>query len=49
MRDYYTKRQIFTAWVKKKLGIKSPSALIVSDGKYEYDYDYIMKKERKND
>ena len=37
MRDYYTKRQIFTAWVKKKLGIKSPSALIVSDGKYEYE------------
>ncbi len=47
MRDYYTKRQIAIAWVKKKLGIISPSAMYTSNGKYKYAYDYMMKKEVK--
>lgn len=43
MRDYYTRFEIFIAWVKKLLGIRSPSAILCSDGKYEYAYDFIMK------
>lgn len=49
MRDHYTRGQIAIAWVKKKLGIVSPSALYLSSGKYKYGYDYIMRKEQKND
>ena len=45
-RDYYTKREIFIAWIKKKLGIRSPSAFYCSDGKYEYAYDFIMKNKK---
>lgn len=45
MRDYYTDFEIFVAWIKKKLGIKSPSAIYCSGGKYEYAYDFIMKTE----
>lgn len=46
MRDHYTKGKIAIAWVKKKLGIVSPSALCVSNGEFKYDYDYIMRKEK---
>ena len=42
VRDYYTNGEIFIAWVKKLLKIKSPSAIWCSDGKYKYDYDFIM-------
>ena len=46
-RYYYTKWEIFVAWIKKLLGIKSPSAIYCSDGKYEYAYDFIMKTKSK--
>lgn len=46
MRDHYTKGQLAIAWVKKKLGIVSPSALYVSNGKYKFAYDYMMRKEK---
>lgn len=49
IRDHYTRGQIAIAWVKKKLGIASPSALRLSNGKYKYAYDYIMRKEVHND
>ena len=29
---------LFNAWIKKHLGIKSPSAMILG---YEYEYDYL--------
>lgn len=44
-RDFYTPFEIFVAWIKKQLGIQSPSAIFCSDGKYKYDYDFIMKTE----
>lgn len=47
MRDYYTPFEIFVAWIKKLLKIKSPSALYCSGGKYEYAYDFIMKTKAK--
>ena len=43
LRDFYTDGEIFIAWIKKLLKIKSPRAFYCSDGKYEYDYDFIMK------
>lgn len=45
VRDCYTPLQIIVAWIKKLLKIQSPSAIYCSDGKYEYDYDFIMKTE----
>ena len=42
-RDYYTWYEIVIAWFKKQLGIKSPSAILTSQGYYEYEYDFIMK------
>lgn len=30
--------KLFIAWIKKHLGIKSPSAVILG---YEYEYDYL--------
>lgn len=30
--------KLFIAWIKKHLGIKSPSAMILG---YEYEYDYL--------
>ena len=35
--------KLFIAWIKKRLGIKSPSTVILG---YEYEYDYL-KIERK--
>ena len=49
VRDYYTNGEIFIAWVKKKLGIQSPSAIWCSDGKYKYDYDFIMNAKLRDD
>jgi hypothetical protein len=49
MRDYYTPFEIFVAWIKKLLGIKSPSAIYISEGKYEYAYDFIMKTKRRGE
>ena len=49
LRDYYTNKEIFIAWIKKKLGIQSPSAILCSDGKYKYDYDFIMKTEKRGE
>ena len=43
-RYYYTKWDIFVLWLKKKLGIKSPSTILITDGKYEYEYDRITYK-----
>ena len=44
-RDYYTWYEIVIAWFKKLLGIKSPSAILISRGKYEYEYDFILEKD----
>ena len=44
-RDYYTWYEIVIAWFKKLLGIKSPSAILISQGKYEYEYDFILEKD----
>lgn len=30
--------KLFIAWIKKHLGIKSPSTVILG---YEYEYDYL--------
>lgn len=43
MKTDYTERHLFAAWLKKLLGIKSPSALFNSCGRYEFEYDFIMK------
>ena len=43
MRVYYTWYEIVIAWFKKLLGIKSPSAILISQGKYEYEYDFMLK------
>lgn len=45
IRDYYTWWEIYIAFIKKLLRIKSPSAFYVSDGKYEYAYDFMVRKE----
>ena len=45
MRVYYTWYEIVIAWFKKLLGIKSPSAILISQGKYEYEYDFILEKD----
>lgn len=42
-RVYYTWYEIVIAWFKKLLGIKSPSAILISQGYYEYEYDFIME------
>ena len=44
-RVYYTWYEIVIAWFKKHLGIKSPSAILISQGKYEYEYDFMLKKD----
>ena len=44
-REFYTPFEIFVALIKKLLKIQSPSAIYCSDGKYKYDYDFIMKTE----
>lgn len=44
-RVYYTGYEIVIAWFKKLLGIKSPSAILISQGKYEYEYDFILEKD----
>lgn len=44
-RVYYTWYEIVIAWFKKLLGIKSPSAILISQGKYEYAYDFMLKKD----
>ena len=44
-RVYYTWYEIVIAWFKKRLGIKSPSAILMTDRHYEYEYDFIMKVE----
>ena len=46
IRDYYTWWEIYIAWIKKLLKMKSPSAMRVSQGKYEYAYDFMTRKER---
>lgn len=33
--------RLFIAWIKKKLGIQSPSTLIFG---YQYEYDYLKAK-----
>lgn len=45
IRDYYTWWEIYIAFVKKLLRIKSSSAICISDGKYEYAYDFMVRKE----
>lgn len=45
MRVYYTWYEIVIAWFKKLLGIKSPSAFLITQGRYEYEYDFIMRVE----
>lgn len=47
-RVYYTWHEIVIAWFKKQLGIKSPSAILISQGYYEYEYDFIMKTPKKD-
>lgn len=48
-RVYYTWYEIVIAWFKKQLGIKSPSAILISQGHYEYEYDFIMKTPKTNE
>lgn len=43
MRDYYTDWELFKMWLKKLFRIKSRSAQIISQGKYDYDFDFVMK------
>lgn len=45
MRDYYKWYEIVIAYIKKQLGIRSPSAILISQGKYEYAYDFMLKKD----
>lgn len=40
--------KLFIAYLKKKLGIVSPSAWFNSGGKIEYEYDWIRYQERNN-
>ena len=42
IRDYYSWWEIYIAFIKKLLGIKSPSAIYISDGKYEYKITYCL-------
>lgn len=44
MRDYYKWYEIVIAYIKKRLGIRSPSAILISEGKYEYAYDFMTRK-----
>jgi len=37
--------RLFIAYLKKKLGIVSPSAWFNSGGKIKYEYDYLKEKE----
>lgn len=37
--------RLFIAWIKKMLGIHSPSMSLIG---YEYEYDYLKKKLKKN-
>lgn len=36
---------LFNAWIKKRFGIKSPSAMILG---YEYEYDYLLSQKDDN-
>ena len=45
IRDYYTWWEIYIAFVKKLLRIKSRSVIYISDGKYEYAYDFMVRTE----
>lgn len=47
-RVYYTWYEIVIAWFKKLLGIKSPSTILITQGHYEYEYDFIMKNDTGN-
>lgn len=44
-RDCYKWYEIVIAYIKKRLGIRSPSAILISEGKYEYEYDFILEKD----
>lgn len=46
IRDYYRWWEIYIAFIKKLLGIKSPSVIYISDGKYEYIYDFMVRHEK---
>ena len=49
IKDYYTWWEIYIAWIKKLFKIKSPSAMRVSQGKYMYAYDFMVRKENETD
>lgn len=36
---------LFNAWIKKRFGIKSPSAMMNG---YEYEYDYLLSEKDDN-
>lgn len=42
-------RELLIAFVKKCLGIQSPSALWITDGKVKYMYDLIKMKKRETE
>ena len=46
IRDYYRWWEIYIAFIKKLLGIKSPSVIYISDGKYKYIYDFMVRNEK---
>lgn len=48
-RVYYTWYEIAIARFKKLLGIKSPSTMLISQGHYEYEYDFIMGTPKANE
>lgn len=45
IRDYYMWWEIYIAWIKKLFKIKSPSVMQVSQGKYMYAYDFMVRRE----
>lgn len=46
-RIYYTKWDIFKMWVKKQLGIRSPSTIAITQGRYEYEWDRMFGGRKK--
>lgn len=45
-----SRKQWFISWIKKLLGIKSPSIYEMTGGKFKYRYDYyrmLYKKPKK--
>lgn len=44
MQHHYKWYEIALAYIRKHLGIVSPSAFFSSGGKYRYEYDIIMMK-----